>query len=402
MRLFEIFRRKTPPPPPEHPLIVARGGLLLPNVTAWAPSWDTFEVSCNEERLRTALASQTQVVIAFRVPGGELHPEGVIADVLAAEPFESGIESKDYGASQRYSFAARRRCRLPDAVCRSGTRPETVAVDVLPERSDDSLPLPAEVEERYGLLARSGHGWLRRFELCRGKPLGYWILYALQGEPELAWFDSPGLVVHAIRSDVERMVPVIVPEARATAIARELAPRTPISVPERLAFVASDVAVWVLYHPRQLAEAPLPVPTTGSLIGPTNQLEHFRLGLLVAVDTGSDGEFAIRFTGGELTPAERAHAGSSCDFGLVVTEGRLFLWGGFTDGLDDADLGTNPDSWIDIPNGTWRARVTCLSHYERAGDDWPGYVVQLTPSETLIEPPARRPRLEYYGDADES
>src|SRR5688572_4341616 len=143
------------------PLIVARQGLLLPHVTAQAPYWDTFKIQGEERWLRAALAARTQVVVAFRLPDGSLHPEGVLADITGEAPFASGIDPSGLGASQRYTFEARRRCRLPDPVIRAAQPLPSVVVETLAENPDDSAKMPAAIEDRYRILAENGAGWMQ-------------------------------------------------------------------------------------------------------------------------------------------------------------------------------------------------------------------------------------------------
>jgi hypothetical protein len=386
-----LFGRSGRSTEPRYPLIVALQGLLLPHVKAQAPYWNTFKIQGDERWLRAALAARTQVVVAFRLPDGRLHPEGVLADITGEAPFEKDIDTSGLGASQRYTFEARRRCRLPDSVIRAAQPLPSVVVETLAENPEDSVKMPVEIEDRYRILAENGAGWMQRYELCRGRTLGYWILYALQGEPDPAWLTTPSLVIDQVKLLVDRMVPRIDPISRRAAISAEVAPRYPTQLPERTVLVGTDIAMWVLFHPLQLEESGLPT-NASMLLDDAEMRRRFKLGLLVAVGTGNDGTYAVRFTAGELTADEKRHARKSCDFPLRVSHGRLFLWGEPIDDLDDAELGINPDSWIDVPNGCYLARVTAIE----GSAERPDYVVQLEPRDSPCEAPDRLPLLEPY------
>jgi hypothetical protein len=177
-------------------------------------------------------------------------------------------------------------------------------------------------------------------------------------------------------------------------------------------WVESEGAGWYLFHPDDLAhrqDDPMDWPSHDFAIR-----KEFAAGTLIAIDTGADAGWFVRFTDEGLTDQERSHLLASVGFRLWVRHGCLCLDGG--DALPFADpfpvpvqrSGTSvrcdeielpdwavpppidPDGyippeqpvWIDVPNGQYQAIVHTFDWGEQTGvERCPSYTVVLTPAD---------------------
>jgi len=197
-------------------------------------------------------------------------------------------------------------------------------------------------------------------------------------------------------------------------------------------WVYSGQAVWYLFHPDDLAhrqDAPIDWMTYPFAIR-----REFMAGSLIAISTGATSEWFVRFTDEGLTELERSHLAGSIDFRLQVRHQRLCLDGGdvlpfsesltqqsiqenddeenideYGDEIDDEDWNEDPDddgdygfisseqpSWLEIPNGLYRATVHTFDWSDGSLDaELPSYTVVFTPVDDLeaIAPPHDIPRL---------
>jgi len=168
------------------------------------------------------------------------------------------------------------------------------------------------------------------------------------------------------------------------------------------------VAAWFLFHPDDLAhraDDPLDWWSHDFAIA-----REFSAGRLIAVGTGSDGGYTVRFTDGGLSPREETYALDARVFRLRVRHGRLYVDGG--DGLPYEGRLDNPedypDRWITIADGTYQVTVHVLAWDEEPGalatggqstaDALPSYVAVFTvvPDLDAIAPLAALPRLERW------
>ncbi len=172
--------------------------------------------------------------------------------------------------------------------------------------------------------------------------------------------------------------------------------------------VGTDVAAWFLFHPDDLAhraDDPLDWWAHDFAVA-----REFVAGTLVAVGTGSDGGYTVRFTDGGLSPREETYALAARVFRLRVRYGRLYFDGG--DGLPYEGRLDNPedypDCWVAVANGVYQVTVHVLAWDEDpdalaaggqdSADALPSYVAVFTavPDLDAIVPPAALPRLERW------
>lgn len=185
--------------------------------------------------------------------------------------------------------------------------------------------------------------------------------------------------------------------------------------------IGTDIASIYLYHPNDLKHretSPIDWPNYHFACGP-----EFAAGRLVAFSTGSDGGYAIRATSDPLSERERKWLCGSWDFRLAVLYGRVYFDGGYSVPSDDyrADWEDYPESWIELPNGSYKVTVHAIEWSSEPGalDDegnatesaLTNYVVQFTmvddlrtiPSSTLmpqLECSRECPPSEGYDFAD--
>ncbi|MEG4959135.1 MULTISPECIES: DUF6386 family protein [unclassified Microcoleus] len=160
--------------------------------------------------------------------------------------------------------------------------------------------------------------------------------------------------------------------------------------------VGTEIATWFLFHPDDLAHR---------LQNPEEWCWHefaiskeFASGNLVAITTGADGAFLIRFTDQNLTEQEQLHVLASVTFRLCVRNNCLYLDGG--DLLPSAQMFGYHDatSWLEIPNGNYQVIVHTFDCKKCSNDaNLPSYTVQFQPVVTIdtLDSPTLIPRLIY-------
>jgi hypothetical protein len=172
----------------------------------------------------------------------------------------------------------------------------------------------------------------------------------------------------------------------------------------------TDGASFYLYHPKDLEHrmtSPLAWPSYHFACQP-----EFEAGRLVAFDTGGDGGYGFRITGGPLTKREKKWLASSWEFRYAVRHERVYLDGGYSlpsaDYFDESE--DHPEQWISLPNGKYKVTVNAIEWYSETGavDDngratdhaLPSYVVQFSPviDFETIEVSRTPPRLETSKD----
>jgi len=170
--------------------------------------------------------------------------------------------------------------------------------------------------------------------------------------------------------------------------------------------VGTDVAAWFLFDPQALAhreQDPCDWWTHDFAIR-----KELAAGNLLAVDTGSDGGFKVRFSTEGLSDRERAYVRYSREFRLRTLSGKLYFDGGYALSCDDptSKPEEDPENWVELAKGDYRATVHTIDWYEEPGSvdsegtgtetSLPAYVVVLesVPSLELISPPAIIPRME--------
>lgn len=176
--------------------------------------------------------------------------------------------------------------------------------------------------------------------------------------------------------------------------------------------VGTDVATWFLFHPQNLAHRNAD-PCYWWGYGFAVEKE-FEAGNLVAVSTGADGGFTIRFTNQDLTSRERTYATYSKKFRLQVQQDHLFLDGGYAMNCDEPTetVADGSGQWLEVPSGDYEATVYVIDWSKEPGAvDQEGiatekalnsYVVVLKPIAdlTMIVPPKFIPDLQpdYQSD----
>ncbi|MBD2038223.1 LON peptidase substrate-binding domain-containing protein [Leptolyngbya sp. FACHB-321] len=170
----------------------------------------------------------------------------------------------------------------------------------------------------------------------------------------------------------------------------------------------TDVAKWFLFHPEDLAHRWHAPPSWW--IEDFAVSKEFAAGSLVAVSTGKDGGFKIRFTNRGLTEREQTYVRKTAAFRLRVLHGRLYLDGGWAvpevNQINPEECYSSDDAWITLPNGDYRATVYAIAWFEEPGAmDENGYstpqalttyVVELQSVASLEEivPPTSIPDLD--------
>ncbi len=170
-------------------------------------------------------------------------------------------------------------------------------------------------------------------------------------------------------------------------------------------FAATDVASFFLYHPDDLQHrmtSPQGWPYYHYACQP-----EFEAGRFVAFETGSDGKYQFRVTGGGLTVREKTWLAGSWSFRYRVRQGCAYIDGGYalpSDRFFDNSK-ERPDQWISLPNGDYCVTVNAIEWYSEPGatneegeispDSLPNYVFQFAQVMDLgsIEPPTTLPRL---------
>lgn len=171
--------------------------------------------------------------------------------------------------------------------------------------------------------------------------------------------------------------------------------------------VGTDIATWFLFNPHDLDHRRL--DPAGWCFYEFAVGKEFAAGNLIAITTGANLGFSIRFTDQELTEDEQQYALASVTFRLRVRHNWLLLTGG--NSLPSADmLDDDPDaSWVKIPNGSYQVIVHTFDWEASKGKDLPSYTIQFQPVENLnaIDYPPAIPQLDYldgfirYNDTDE-
>jgi hypothetical protein len=179
-------------------------------------------------------------------------------------------------------------------------------------------------------------------------------------------------------------------------------------------WVETDATTWFLFHPQNLVHRQAdPCGWWGYDVAIEKE---FEAGNLLAVRTGEDGDFPIRFTNQTLTSRERTYATYSKKFRLRVSQDHLFLDGGYAMTCNQPTESSEdfPEQWLAVPSGNYEATVYAIDWTKEPGAvDQRGnatekalssYVVVLKPIADLkaIVPPKSVPNLHPDDPSDNS
>ena len=168
---------------------------------------------------------------------------------------------------------------------------------------------------------------------------------------------------------------------------------------DKLYKLGTDVAAFMLYHPKRLAhrkESPIDWWSN-------DFAAEFRDGLLVTFQTGSDGSRTLKFVRRPLTPSETRALVTQAAFRYLAQDGRLYWDNGdalpSTDQLNEAEDDQN--GWLELPDGAYRVTVHALDWHsladaERTAEvDISHYIVRFEPVASLdvIPAPTSLPEL---------
>lgn len=409
-RLLTFWRRPADRPMEgeTYPLCRLRHATLHPGATLWTPGVGGGNLGGGASNALDEVGVGGEVVVGFQSGAREpVHPYGVLAKIEAQVPFPESWNPEGLGASQRYHLRGLSRMEL-DAGSQTHKRVPSVNAKPAPERAEDLAPPPPELVELLMALSRLDNDWpehwLEAFKTLPEAPLGQWATtlgWRLSREERLVLFDQPNRIGEILLSTLDALHLGLAPERRREAVRAQTLTRRTSYMPEKEMDVVGDEDGWAIFHPADVHGSSDSEPQT-------EQLEtHFQQGNVIAIRSPAGRRCRVRLTAGELAPPERARLGAEITFRLLVRHGRLFLGGGtllraaaYDERLEYAE----PQQWLDIPNGVYRAIVTSL---EPAGPDpevsngsdeglLSEYVVQLrgeSALEDIATPPVAPPEL---------
>jgi hypothetical protein len=157
-------------------------------------------------------------------------------------------------------------------------------------------------------------------------------------------------------------------------------------MPEKLIYLATEVAAFVLFHPDDLAHrAQDPVAWYSYDFAFRRESAA---GRLIAFVTGADGGYSLRLTTGELTAREAAKSTASWTFPLLVRHGRVLLDN--TDALPGEEQMKDPEAikegWFDLPDGPYGVTVHPIGWSEEPRErdqTYVDYVIRFQPVDDI-------------------
>jgi len=371
-RLLNLFRggRVRPPGSATHRLCRLRHATLHPGASLWTPGVGGGNLGGGASAALDDAGIGGTVVVGFQAGAREpVHPFGVLARLEERVPFPLTWNPEGLGATHRYRLTGLQRVVIDVATTNNKRVPSVIAAPS-GERSEDRQPAPDELVALLEALSRLENAWpdhwVEAFRTLPTGTLGQWATtlgWRLSRDERLQLFDAPGRIAEVLLSTLDGLHLGLAPERRREAVRVQTLTRRTTAMPERSVPIVVDEDGWALFHPADIA--------------PIDWAENLAAGNAVIVSSTAGRRCHVRITVGPLTADEQAKKTAESAFRLLVRHGRLFIGGasllreGYQERLEFAD----PQQWIDVPNGLFRAIVSACGATD--------YVVQLVPQASL-------------------